>query len=631
MCGIAGLVASGCRVEASDLSAMARSIAHRGPDDHGQLLWQRGETPSLGRNLAVDRADVGLAHRRLSIVDLSEAGWQPMTTPDGRFHIVFNGEIYNFEALRTELERDGDIFVSTSDTEVLLKGLARHGRPFLERLSGMYAFALLDVHEGTLLLARDPFGIKPLYYTAAPGRFAFASEIKALLTLDWVSRRSNPERVRRYLAFGDTDGGTSTFFADVAQLPVGSWMEIDIDGSVRQTGFYWQPPTKRDLDIGFDEAAAELQRKLLDSVNLHRRADVPVAALLSGGIDSSGLVGALRHAAGPHATIDTFTFATDDPQVDEYHWAELMSAAATTRAHVDRPTPEDLIAVLDQLVDSQDEPFGSTSIFAQYRVFSLVARSGIKVVLDGQGADELFAGYRPHLAARLAGLVRRGNVGGALALSKAACAPGLIRHVLAGLVPTGLAHPLLRRWYVRRLAECGLRRDWFDAHCPGASPVPLGGWKNLSDALLDDLTRSNLPGLLRYEDRSSMGWSVESRVPFLMKDIAEFAFRLPERHLIGPDGTSKHVLRAALRGLVPDAILDRRDKIGFQTPQTRWLGAVTPWLRSALTSNVAQTLSMLDCAALLDRPPSTGWVAGGAIWRAVNLIRWTALKDVVHD
>lgn len=631
MCGLAGLIATECRVRTSDLERMAGAIAHRGPDDHGQVLWRRGHIPSRGRTLPEERGNIGMAHRRLSIVDLSETGWQPMATPDGRFHIVFNGEIYNFEALRSQLERDGDTFVSTSDTEVLLKGLARHGRSFLDRLNGMYAFALLDAQEGSVLLARDPFGIKPLYYTRRPGRFAFASEIKALLQLDWVGRRSNPERVRRYLAFGDCGDSTSTFFADIAQMPPGTWMTVDSDGVIRETGVYWRPPTKRDLHIGFDEAAAELQRKLLDSVTLHRRADVPVAALLSGGIDSSGLVGALRRVAGSDATIDTFTFATDDPHVGEYHWAELMSATARTRMHVDRPTPEDMAACLDQLVEGQDEPFGSASIFAQSRVFSLVARSGIKVVLDGQGADELFAGYLPHLAARLAGLIRRGDLGQALAFSKAACRPGLIRHVLSGLAPSGLAQPLLRRWYAHRLASCGLRRDWFDTHCPGASPTPLGGWKSLSDALYDDLTQSNLPSLLRYEDRSSMAWSVESRVPFLTKDIADFAFRLPEQHLIGRNGATKHVLRAALRGLVPDAILDRRDKIGFQAPQARWLEAVKPWLHATLTCDVARTLPMLDCPALLNHQPAAGWVAGGATWRAVNLIRWTALKDIVHD
>lgn len=638
MCAIAGCVGSrAASVPAEWLAGMAASLRHRGPDDHGFLQWDGENPPTCGRGLARGGTQVGLVHQRLSILDLSDAGWQPMMSRDGRFAIVFNGEIYNYVELREKLESAGHEFRSTGDTEVLLAAFTEWGEEAITQLVGMFAFAILDTSTRTLTLARDPFGIKPLYYTTWPGGFAFASEIKALLELPIVRRGAAPGTLHEYLRFGRFGGADGTFFDQIRQLPAGHSVSLSLDTlpdvNPRQ---YWAPPSRRGSDLTFDEARERLRELFLESIALHLRSDVPVGVALSGGIDSSAIVSAVRAVGGPDVDIRAFSFIAAGTSLSEERWVDLQTQASGTVTKKICPPPADLARDVDVLIRAQDEPFGSTSIYAQYRVFSLAADAGVKVMLDGQGADELLGGYQFYLWARVASLLREGNHTAALGLARAArTLPGaptpstaLARGAWGALPPSArtTARRSIGRWSG---GDRWLHREWFQARGLGAADYPSD--RTLSDTLIRDLTRDALPGLLRYEDRNSMAFSIESRVPFLTPQIADLVFRLPESYLISRDGTSKCVFRAAMRGLVPDAILDRRDKIGFGTPEREWLHVLRTWVDDVLASADQRAIGCLDLAAVrhewarvVEGRSAFGW----HVWRWINLIRWVQLYDI---
>ncbi len=646
MCGIAGFLRCGQNEQGQRLSeAVLQVLRHRGPDDHGWLV-SSGQDARLGKGtLPAMDAEVILLHRRLSILDLSKAGWQPMGTPDGRFFIVFNGEIYNFVELRAELEFLGHVFKSHGDTEVLLHAYAEWGPGALTRLVGMFSFGILDRRERKLFLARDFFGIKPLYYAHTPFGFAFASEIKALLAVPGVSRRVNPQRLYSYLASGLTDHGEETLFADIHQLPAAHCLEISLDA--RQPGpprRFWNVDLSERLDISYPEATGRLRDLFLDSVRLHLRSDVPVGAALSGGIDSSAIVSAMRQLE-PRLELHTFSYIADTPQLSEETWVDLAANHAGAHVHKIRTAPADLVDDLDRLIYQQDEPFGSTSIYVQHRVFRLAREAGISVMLDGQGADEMLGGYRPYLAARLASLLRQGNWIDALRfLERVRRLPGTgggVRLLLqcAGFLLPGKFKFLGKQWLQNSVMPCWLNAPWFEKRgvawrsavgsrisAVGESRGPIAESRPkdlLRRHLHRTLVETSLPMLLRYEDRNSMAQSIESRVPFLTPALAGFLLKLPEDYLIGPDGTSKRIFRDAMRGIVPDPVLDRRDKIGFATPEQQWFTSLRPWVEKTLQgapdipafhvpglTKAWQTLIKSQTA--FDFRP----------WRWVNLIRW---------
>lgn len=619
MCGIAGLVLRepGRPPSGADL---LQALAHRGPDDQGQMSWE---------------GQAWLFHRRLSILDLTPSGHQPMSSPDGRFSIVFNGEIYNFLELKAELERLGHRFRSQSDTEVLLTAWAEWGKESLLRLVGMFAFGLLDTKERALYLVRDFFGIKPLYYCRTTGGFAFSSEITPLLRLPGVSRRANPERLYRYLRFGLTDEGEDTLFADVHQIPPGHFLRIALDTlEISGPTRYWCLELSEPISISFEEAAEKLRELFIESIRLHLRSDVPVGSALSGGIDSSAIVMVMRYLE-PGLELHTFSYIADDPAVSEEAWVDLVGEAARARVHKVRPSPQELVADLDRLVQVQGEPFGSTSIYAQYRVFRLVREVGIKVVLDGQGADELLGGYIPYAGARLASLVRSGRLGEALSfLRRASQQPGRERtwkYALSHLLPTSL-QPLARRLGGQELTPPWLRWKWFaERGVIPSLPHPAYRKDHLRRELVQSVVYTSLPMLLRYEDHNSMAHSVESRVPFLHPRLAQFILSLPEEYIIAPDGTTKAVFRAAMRGIVPDAILNRKDKVGFATPEQRWLRELTSWVETQLSSGTLEQVPPLDpegvrqewLAVLRGRRPFDF-----RVWRWLNLLAWARIFEV---
>jgi asparagine synthase (glutamine-hydrolysing) len=635
MCGLFGIVdAPPGLLDARRVDRLFSLLDHRGPDDRGWLTLDGDEirTGSRPRDLA---GDVALLHTRLSILDLSPAGHQPMSTPDGHFHLSFNGEIYNYIELRSELESLGHRFDSGTDTEVLLKAWDEWGASALERFVGMFAFSLVDAERRVLALARDQFGIKPLYYAPLGGRFAFASEIPPLLELPGVDRRAAPQRVYDYLRFGRLDHGSETMFAGIRQVEPGHYLELPLDEPDRIVDRqYWSLEPQPVDGLSLDEAADRLRELFLESVRLHLRSDVAVGAAFSGGVDSSANVTAMRRLS-PDVELQTFSYVADDPTVNEERWVRLVAREAGIVAYTVEASPQELLADLDRLIEIQAEPFGGTSIYAQYRVFRLARETGIKVMLDGQGADELFAGYRTYLPYRIGGLLASGRLLaavrllGALSSLPGASPGGMLARAVGHSLPDA-AQGHARRLTRHRLAPEWLDPDWLHAHGirvgdPGRTPGA-----SLRDYRLDTV-RTGLRELLRYEDRNSMAHSIESRVPFLTPALAEFAAGMPDDYLIAADGTGKLVLRRGLRGLVPDPILDRRDKIGFATPEAAWLRTLAPWVKEVLAKASPHGTGPLRLAVVHER-----WqeMSNGrrpfdpVLWRWLNLIRWADLLDV---
>jgi asparagine synthase (glutamine-hydrolysing) len=629
MCGIAGFLGT----VTGDAQTPLGTLAHRGPDDSGWIAHPAHSTHRPAHSV--------LLHRRLSILDLSDAGHQPMVAPDGLHAIVFNGEIYNYRELRDELMRAGCVFRTQSDTEVLLQAYIHWGAGCLRRLIGMFAFAVRDERRRTLFLARDFFGMKPLYYAVLPspsgrgvggeGTFAFASEIKALL--DWlpIERAVHPQRLYEYLRWDCTDHGNDTLWRDIRQVPAAHYLEVPLDRPADATATrYWSLPTDETLDLSFDDAAGQLREKFLHNVRLHLRSDVPVGAALSGGIDSSALVAAMR-VVEPGAEIHAFSYIADDPALSEERWVDLVAGHARAIVHKIHPRPDELIADLDRLIFTQDEPFGSTSMYAQYCVFRAARQNGIKVMLDGQGADEMLAGYGRYVPARLSTLLGSGRWLQAWRLGRrATMAPGMRTQLRLWLQAGRLLLPtagkrLLGRW----LMPGWLNADWFARR--GVEIDPARQAVGLRAELKQTVAVTSLPQLLRYEDRNSMASSIESRLPFLTPDLAEFLLRLPEDYILGRDGTTKSVFRHAMRGIVPDAILDRRDKIGFATPEQRWLKTLRPWVEQTLSSERARSIGVLSVPAM--QAEFEAILAGRAkfdfrVWRWVNLIRWAERFNV---
>ncbi len=568
MCGIAGKIyLDGARpVERDVLARMNRALAHRGPDDAGIAC----------------RGPVGLAHRRLSIIDLSPAGRQPMANEDGSLWIVFNGEIYNFQALRPELERAGHRFRSRTDTEVILHLYEEHGPDCLRFLRGMFAFAIWDERRRRLFLARDRLGKKPLVYQADASAFRFASEAKAILQDPAVEARPEPGAIARYLTYGYVPGARSAFVG-FHRLPPGHYLLWE-DGKVSLTR-YWR--LQRDVKHDLTEAdwCAEIRERLREAVQLRLVSDVPLGAFLSGGIDSSAVVAMMAMACTDR--VQTFSIGFEEPEYDELTYARLVAQRFGTDHHelVVRP---DAAALLPRLAWSYDEPFGDSSAVPTFCVAEMTRRH-VTVALNGDAGDENFGGYERYVASLLAH--RADRLPGA----------GLLRATLrAGLAvwPTrGRRTSLLARArrFVDGVAETPERRyaRWFchfhgDRKAELCHPGFLAAAQEADD--LEDLLAAfrahegtdlltatmgvdaelYLPDdLLVKVDIASMAHGLEARSPFLDHVFMEFAATIPSRLKVRGRQT-KRILKEALKGLLPEPVLARR-KMGFGVPIDHWL------------------------------------------------------------
>ena len=652
MCGIAGIFSpQSNRVDPALLLKMTTSIRHRGPDDEGFLLvdseksiveHRRGDEtiPEVRSHhilepFADGAPNLALGWRRLAIIDLSPTGHQPMSNGEQTVWIIFNGEIYNYIELREELLAKGYVFRTKTDSEVIIQAYEEWGMECLNRFNGMWAFALWDGRAKKLICARDRFGVKPFYYFKNNDVFTFASEIKALLLNPAIARKANHQAVFDYLAHSTIDHTDETMFSGIKQLLPAHYLAIDGSGTMEIRKYY---TLECNSELGsYDEAenkrhTDKFKELLFDSVKLRLRTDVPLGSCLSGGLDSSTIVcmantlmvqdGVIdRSLVGEHQK--TFTAEYDNAQFSEKSFVDKVIARTNAQSHFVHPDGKKLWGELEEVIYHQDEPFNSTSVYAQWNVMRLAHKNGMKVLLDGQGGDELLGGYAYHVPIYQAELLRRLRFKTLLAEIRAA---STISQRSAGRQLVDLlgktARNIFPDFVLEQFTESrAFMNPDFSAARKKTKTVAKRN-DSLQERLLQEETRLNLQQLLHYEDRNSMAFSIEARVPFLDYRVVEYGMQIPVQFKIH-NGWSKYPLRCAAEGIIPKEVQWRKDKMGFVTPQNEWMQMLQPQIHTLLFDEPLRAEEFLNQSLLrrqFQNDPPT--ISNSTLWRIVNLELW---------
>lgn len=667
MCGISAIFS----VESEkpllqDVVSMTSLIRHRGPDDEGYFLYSatdskyavfggidtpgevyESEIDYLPNNSfqgkAAETENIALGHRRLAIVDLSPTGHQPMSYANGRYWITYNGEVYNYLEIREELIAKGYTFISQSDTEVIMAAYDYWGKDCLHRFNGMFAFVLLDLEVKEVFIARDRFGVKPLYYWISPEGFvAFASEIKQFTVLPGWLPRMNGQRVYDFLCWGMSDHTDETMFEGVYQLRGGEAFHFKLDdlntlnndGIVKLPFYQWYKLTPKPfLNSSLQETANQYKELFTSSVNLRLRADVPVGSCLSGGLDSSSIVcvaNELLKESGLGYNQKTFSACSHIAKYDERRYIEEVVAKTHVDAHYTYPSVEDLFNELDHITWHQDEPFGSTSIYAQWMVFKLAATNGVKVMLDGQGGDEQLIGYRSFIKTYLAELFYQARfkllIDEIIAIKKETGSSYLqsLKDLTSGIIPVNIKsfirlNLMTPSWITKKSLK--RHNDCF---------LDSIKYRNLQQASAFLINVNELPRLLHWEDRNSMAHSVEARVPFVDYRLIEYTLGLPTPYKFS-QGITKVVLRESMKSVLPQLILERKDKMGFVTPEELWIKEDPKnQFNKEITSIVEKTNGIINYNAIkYFNKVKNGEVAFSfMLWRIINFGKWVEIYSV---
>ncbi len=625
MCGIGGIVRFNNTVKNIKGAAqiLNANIAHRGPDGEGYFFYNQSQaipayskhTPQLciqnrldyGAVKSIDELhddfDLVLLHRRLAIIDLNASGHQPMCIDNGKLWISYNGEIYNYKEIRKELELKGCIFVSESDTEVILYAYKIWGKNCLHKFNGMWAFVIFDTEKKMLFGARDRFGVKPFYFYKDKNIFSFASEQKALVKMPFIQTAIRPEAVYDYFVKGEIEYEPLSFFKHIVELFPAHYFELYTNTGNFNIERYYVLQTHNELEAfdeeNFAQSKNEVGTLLKEAVKIRLRSDVSVGACLSGGIDSSAivaLVDQLYKEEGQNEKIKLFTAAFHDPTVDESTYAARAAENTNSTFYKVFPQATDLVNDLESLIYSQDVPIWSTSTYAQFRVMQKAKESGIKVVLDGQGGDELFAGYHSYyynywaqLLSNYKWLRLHREMKEFLPWYKrySFFIKQHLRFSTIHKLPTFIQYQINRNYfgdfyYLNPIFLNDYRSRIATREVPG----------NLNQMLHQEFTNTRLKSYLKCEDRCSMWHGVESRTPFADDiNLINYVFKLPAGYKI-KNGISKYILRESLRGLVPDIILNRKDKMGFATPNSQWIREIKDAVRPYFTNDLKDFMDM---------------------------------------
>lgn len=622
MCGIAGLLRfDGRPVEVATIKAMTDALAHRGPDGEGHYV----------------SGPVGLGHRRLSIIDLSDAAAQPLSSEDGTIQLTYNGEIYNFQEVRADLEARGHVFRSRTDSEVVVHGYEEWGTDCLARFNGMFAFALWDARRQQLWLVRDRIGVKPLFYMADSGAIRFGSEIKAILADSTVRRSLNRDAISSYLAFNYLPA-PDTMFLGIRQVEPGHYLLVGRSGAVRDVA-YWDVVYREDEYSDPHSYVDELAGLLSDAVRLRLTSDVPVGVFLSGGVDSSGVAYWMaRHQTTP---VRSFSIGFAEPSHDERAYAREV-ATHVGATHSEQTLDADAADLLPTIVRHAEEPTADSSMVAVYHLARL-ARQQVTVVLTGDGADDVFAGYDTYPAHYLQRLYRCLP----LSLRRRLIAPTvnrlppnddkvgsvekMKRFVAAGDLPPDDAHaswrmifdPDTRRQLLAPLGAAAAGREPLESYRRAFARTNA---RHPLNRMLYVDTRLYLPAdMLVKVDRMTMAHGLEARAPYLDYRIVEFAARVPPRLKLRRFTQTKHLLKAALDGRIPASALYRK-KQGFNVPKARWIrGGLKPYVLDTLSASRVQGLGVLEpavVARILDDHFDRRADNSHQIWSLLVLMSW---------
>ncbi len=658
MCGISGILLNYSRPINHEIVQINNLLKHRGPDDEGYVLINsEGVQPFAGKDTpaeafqnqnlycpnelianATNPSFLALGHRRLSIIDLSANGHQPMCTTNKQAWITFNGEIYNYIELRKELQNQGCRFYTETDTEVVLQAYNFWGQDCVTRFNGMWAFVIYDAEKNILFGSRDRLGIKPLYYVNSNTVFVFASEQKALWKCGLINSELNSRAVFDYLALSHAEPETEGFFKNIFSLKQGHNFVFYIDKFEFVESQYYSPfQNLTNQKISYNESVEKLNVLLTAAVSIRTRADVEIGSCLSGGIDSSIIVMLLDahfKKNQPGYLPKVFTAVYPNSAIDEEKWAQQVVSGTSVDWFKTYPTGVELTDDLHDFIDAAGSPLLNTSTYAQYRVMKLASENGIKILLDGQGADELFAGYTVFLPVFYNELLFRFKL---ILLLNELKATGKFFKQLKTWVVTDIQMMLKRMparisklIYEAAVVELKyLKPDFKHAflHRFGMLSFPFG--VNLNNTLKKYAYGEKLQVMLRLEDHMSMHFSIESRTPF-SDDFAllDFSMNLPAEYKIR-NGLRKSVLRDAARNILPVDIANRTDKIGFQTPEFEWIKTISPRFNELIDSNINEFVDTQmvkkDLAKLVKSPTST---ESSRLLRFVFFSQWRTINGI---
>ncbi len=619
MCGIIGLVALTSSVSnelPKWLVQMSKKIEHRGPDGEGFVFFDHNDAyftstnpsfrglnwdsninyhPKYINQISNKNYRIGFGHRRLSIIDVSTAGHQPIASADGKIWLTFNGEIYNYLEIKGELIQLGYSFRTKTDTEVIIAAYQTWGKDCIRRFNGMFAWMLYDMEKQELWGVRDRTGVKPFYYIHQNGYLAFASELKALIDLPFYQKAINTSAVFDYFVLNTIEAQEESLFKGVFELPPSHQITINLKTQTVKTAPYYtlkyNPKFESFSNLNFQQHCSTVEKLIHNAIQLRLRSDVAVGSCLSGGIDSSVVVGTINELLRQQSLEQigerqkVFTTCFENSQYDEQQWAKLVVDKTKATWHKTFPTKSELSNDLETLIYCQDIPMYSTSTYAQFRVMQLVQSQGVKVVLDGQGGDELFAGYEPHYLAYWRELINHfkwstlsdefgfyGSKGAALKfLGKG--------HLKYNAIPNApiFIQQQFKNQYFNELSF--INPDLLNEHKSRMKTLQSEPATNLNEMLHYEYMKGPLKQLLKCEDRCSMWFGIESRTPFADDlPLMEAVFQIPASYKIH-QGTRKHLLRESMKNVLPIEIKNRKDKMGFVTPTNQWIRELKEELR----------------------------------------------------
>ncbi len=618
MCGIAGIINLNGKVQdiPRHIKTMTDTIRHRGPDGEGFLFLNHehsGEiisahgkdtpeqvisssfnySPKISiDNIQQNNFQFALGHRRLSIIDISPAGHQPMCDEEKKIWIIYNGAIYNHPELRIELSQKGISFKTGTDTKVILQSYLHWGEDCVNHFNGMWAFVIFDRSKNILFGSRDRMGVKPFYYYKDENVFAFASEQKALLKLPFVKTGINRKAASEFLV-GDIqhiERGEENMFQNIFEIMPAQNFKIDLSTKSFNKWNYYSLKTNT-IYSSFDENdfskyRDETEKLLVDSVKLRLRSDVPVGSCLSGGIDSSAIVSIMGKliSGGEKVNLggklNVFTLKFDEKEIDESHWAKYVVDQTNAEWNLVSPSAQDLLRDFKDLNYAQDIPVCSTGTYGQFQLMRRAKEKGIKVILDGQGGDELFGGYMTHSIVFWRELLRRGKFGkafsemsadGKSAFNKKLLLKDFSKRKFVSLAPSFYQKSFYKSYFNQnQFLNESVINDYVNLDS-NKSELEVNNSSSLNEALLKDFVNTRLKMYLKYEDRSSMWHSVEARTPFADDhNLVEYVFNLPGIYKIH-NGINKYLLREAMKNYLPKEIKERKDKLGFVTPIDKWV------------------------------------------------------------
>lgn len=627
MCGIAGVISKTNSLSIKEkVFAMSQSIKHRGPDGEGFMAFNgekvtplySEETPLVNKqsnhfkfnpNESIDSIQpnhrLAFAHRRLSIIDLSESGHQPMCDTSGDYWITFNGEVYNYIELREELKLKGHTFLTQTDTEVVVAAYKEWGVKCLERFNGMWAFALLDKKNNQLFCARDRVGVKPFYYVNTNEVFAFASEYKAFIKSGLVKFEVNEEAQYDYLINATLETKEQSLFKNITELKPAHYFLYDLKSHQFDIKPYYTILLNAINQKSDKELIDVIEEKVVNAIKLRLRSDVEIGSCLSGGLDSSIIAGVIKYLQPEHS-LKLFTAVFPGEKFDETNYAQLMANSIQGNWQTVSPSAEEFFRDIETLNYYQDLPVWSTSTYSQHRVMQLAKENNIKVVLDGQGADELFAGYVHHYYSYWKETL------GLSTFKK-----------LNDSKPT-IPNPYAFFFKEQAKEKLGVKQNYSEYFINKTSKLVNSSAQQFADSLNQQLKEDylgRLKSFLKCEDRCSMAFGIESRVPFADDvELVDFAFSIDGKKKI-QQGISKYLLREATKNYLPEKIYSRRDKIGFEAPVSDWLIKFKPQVLdtiSQLSDEISLEYIYFNFSKLvLNKPNFLLRIYSLAIWKKV--------------